>query len=169
MRSRIPPCSDIALCSGQQEDSSLIQTGLGSITPILVGNIRDEESFPQTPQELIFSKTIAADIFSDWTLQNINDETVQFKVLKTHTHFCNDMNVNFNLAKAGAGIALLPLSMVYEAIEKRELTHVLPEWQGPARKLYLVWPYQKTISARAKAFRTALTDFLHQQPWFEPL
>lgn len=159
---------DIALCSGQQENSSLIQNGLGNITPILVAGPTQKGNLPKTPQELTHINTIAGDIFTDWTLENLDDKS-KYNVLKTHTHYCNDMSVSLNLARAGAGIALLPMSLVHDAIERGELLHVLPDWHGPARKISLVWPYQKTISVRAKVFRKTLIDFLDEQPWFESI
>lgn len=58
------------------------------------------------------------------------------------------------------------MSMVYDRLENGELVQVLPQWQGPQRDIYLVWPRQRTLSVRARLFRDELENFLHAQPWF---
>jgi DNA-binding transcriptional LysR family regulator len=43
----------------------------------------------------------------------------------------NDQNVQFEAAASGAGIALLPESVVASALDDGTLVHVLPEWSTP--------------------------------------
>ena len=76
------------------------------------------------------------------------------------------MSVTLSLVKAGAGVALLPLSMVHTDIEQGRLVHLLPQWSGKPRLIYLIWPYQRTLSIRAKLFQKELLEFLGTQQWF---
>ena len=62
----------------------------------------------------------------------------------------------------------MPMSMVHGALATGELIRVLPEWRGQNREIFLVWPYRRSLSARAKLLRDELAQYLHQQSWFHP-
>lgn len=154
---------DIAIRSGPQQNSSLIQQKLGTITPILVASSALENCLPEEVSELESFPSIAAQLFSDWTLISDYDRR---SIHKRHNHISNDMAVTLNLVRAGAGIALLPMSVVYHEIESRELTRVLPSWSGIPREISLLWPKKRTLSARAKRLQEELIAFLADQDWF---
>lgn len=160
----IPNQIDIAIRSGPQENSSLIQQKLGAITPVLVASSASIERVPEDISELDLYPSIAAQLFSEWKLSNGGEERL---FNKKHNHISNDMAVTLNLVKAGAGIALLPLSMVYHDIKSGTLTRVMPSWSGVPREISILWPKKRTLSARSKKFRAALTEFLNNQDWFE--
>ena len=156
--------ADIALRSGQQPSSSLIQKRLGHIVPILVMSPHMQCPPPTSIDALQQAPSIASNMFSDWLL--INDQGDIHPLKKEHQHISNDMNITLNLTKAGAGIALMPMSMVYDALNKGELVRVLPEWHGQNREIFFVWPSRRSLSARAKLLKDQLTEFLKQQAWF---
>lgn len=109
------------------------------------------------------SASIAAQLFSEWQLtNNVNTHTLR----KEHIHTSNDMHTIVNLVKAGAGVALLPKSMVYKELATGELINILPDYRGVERELFLVWPYQRTLSLRAQCFKDKLCQFLAAQSWF---
>ncbi|QRV22349.1 LysR family transcriptional regulator [Marinomonas foliarum] len=158
--------ADIALRSGNQTNSSLIQNKLGHIEPVLVSSPQATFTLPDCIEELQNAPSIASKMFVDWLL--INQQGEHHQLNKEHRHISNDMNVTLNLAKAGAGITLMPMSMVIGALETGELVRILPEWRGQNREIFLVWPYRRSLSARAKLLKEELTKFLHQQHWFHP-
>ncbi|NLU97736.1 LysR family transcriptional regulator [Marinomonas sp. UCMA 3892] len=158
--------ADIALRSGNQPSSSLIQKKLGHIEPILVASPNMAFPLPKTIEDLQHAPSIASNMFADWLL--INNQEDRRPLNKEHRHISNDMTITLNLAKAGAGIALIPMSMVHGALETGELIRVLPEWRGQNREIFLVWPYRRSLSARAKLLKEEMTKFLHQQTWFHP-
>lgn len=158
--------ADIALRSGKQESSSLIQKYLGHIETILVAAPNASFPYPSEIDELAHCPSIAANMFYQWQLFHQGGEI--FEMQKHHQHTSNDMNFTLNLAKSGAGIALMPKSIVQPALEEGSLIRVLPQWKGQDREIFLVWPYRRSLSARAKAFRAALIQFLANQPWFTP-
>ncbi|MCS6192576.1 LysR family transcriptional regulator [Shewanella baltica] len=159
----IPQQVDIAICSGPQQNSSLIQQRIGSITPILVAAPNETNILPLEIGDLERYPSIAAQLFSDWILLSDN-ETQSLR--KKHHHISNDMNVTLNLVKAGAGIALLPMSMVHRELANGEVVRVFPAWAGVPREIFLLWPYQRTLSIRAKHFRDELSNYLREQQWF---
>ncbi|WP_418138470.1 LysR substrate-binding domain-containing protein [Marinomonas sp. RS-M-Aa-14] len=89
---------------------------------------------PSSIDALQQSPSIASNMFSDWLLMNRQGENYPMK--KEHQHISNDMNITLNLAKAGAGIALMPMSMVHGALATGELIRVLPEWRGQNREIF---------------------------------
>jgi DNA-binding transcriptional LysR family regulator len=156
--------ADIALRSGAQSNSSLIQKHVGNVRLVLVAAPQFAHALPENLEQLNDCPSVAANLFSDWLL--VNGGTTE-KLHKRHDHMSNDMRVILNLVKAGAGIALLPLSMVDDSLANGELVRVLSPWEGLRRDIFLVWPYQRTLSARARLFRDELVEYLHQQRWFE--
>jgi len=158
--------ADIALRSGPQPNSSLIQKLLGHIEPILVASPNMPHPLPNSIEELKNAPSIASQMFSDWPL--INRAGEMHALNKDHQHISNDMNITLNLTKAGAGISLIPMSIVNTDLKKGELIRVLPEWRGQDREIYLVWPYRRSLSARASLFKDELMSFLEKQTWFHP-
>ncbi|WP_020409101.1 LysR family transcriptional regulator [Hahella ganghwensis] len=158
--------ADVAIRIGQQPDSALIQKTLGYINTILVA--APEEIHLQTPpksiNELENRQTVATHILNHWELVHRNGQQTVLK--KPHRYISNDLSMVINIVKAGGGITLLPLSAVYDDLQSGKLVWVMPEWQGQERHFSLVWPYRRAVSVRAKAFISALTRFLHSQPWF---
>ena len=52
----------------------------------------------------------------------------------------NDAQALFRLAKAGAGLAVVPDFLVEEAIANGDIQHVLSEWELPPIEVYAAWP-----------------------------
>lgn len=154
---------DMAIRSGPQQNSALIQHRLGTITPVLVVSHSFKKAPPADISQLALYPSIAARLFSDWTLQSASEKRV---LPKKHNHVSNDMAVILNLVKAGAGVALLPLSMVHKELESGEFMRVLPAWSGEPREISLLWPKRQIQSARAAQFKTELVAFLSKQNWF---
>lgn len=155
---------DIAIRSGPQENSALVQRTIGTIVPVLVVSSTFQRPLPRLVSELEHCPSIAVHMFSQWHLYSGQG---QQRIQKKHNHICNDMTFVLNLVKAGAGVALLPLSMVQQGLDTGELIRVLPDWMGAPREISLLWPQKRTLSARAKLFRDELMCFLYQQNWIE--
>lgn len=154
---------DIAIRSGPQQNSSLIQQKIGTITPVLVISPTCHHQVPDDISSLETFPSIAAQLFSEWTLLSGDQKHL---IKKKHNHLSNDMAVTLNLVKAGAGVALLPMSMVYQEIESGVLSRILPSWSGVPREISLLWPKRRVLSARSKQFREELINFLKMQDWF---
>ena len=69
-----------------------------------------------------------------------------------------------DMPRVGAGIALLPVSELRGDFETGRLVHILPDWRGPAREIYVVWPTGRLLSARAKAMRDEMERFIRLTP-----
>jgi len=102
---------------------------------------------------------------ADWHLTSSANEQATLHI--QHKYVANDLSLVATLVKAGAGLALLPLSQIWDDLATGRLVRVLPEWAGQRRDIYLIRPHRLSSSARAQAFTEHLTAFLPAQPWFE--
>lgn len=156
--------ADLALRSGQSSNLSLIQRRVGEIQGVLVAS-PNLSPFPQTLEELKNTQSVAGQLFTDWHIIHASGQ--EEIIDKTHRHTSNDMRIAVNLVKHGQGVTFVPESLIYDDIQAGLLKRVLPEWRGRSREIYLVWPYRRSLSVRAKLVRDELTRFLHNQAWFK--
>ena len=155
--------ADLAIRIGKMPDSNLLQKRLGSVKTILVAkpgcwSISSLEALSNVP-------IVTPDVLTKWTLKRQSGEVHTLNVPPQFS--TNDLAVSKSMIKSGKTIGLLPMSEVHQDIENNLLEQLLPEWNGPIRVIYLVWPNRHSLSIRAKLFIECLTNYLHKQPWFE--
>lgn len=158
--------ADLAIRIGPQADSSLIQRYLGAIPTVLAAS----PSLPglaalQTPADIQRHTTVTSRAIADWHLTSNANEQATLHI--QHKHVVNDLALVATLVRAGAGLALLPLSQIWDDLATGKLVRVLPEWAGQRRDIYLIRPHRLSSSARAQVFMERLTAFLPTQPWLE--
>jgi DNA-binding transcriptional LysR family regulator len=83
-----------------------------------------------------------------------------FRVTATGPVCANNGDVLMHAAIGGAGIALLPRFIVDEAIARRALAVVLPEWQAPAIAVHAVYPPTRRMPLRTRRFIDFLVEAL---------
>lgn len=65
----------------------------------------------------------------------------------------NDADAYLSLVKSGVGIGQFPLSkLIQEEIQARRLIPILSEWQPERFPLYVVYPQNRYLTARVRAF-----------------
>jgi len=72
--------------------------------------------------------------------------------------FADEMETLANLAALGEGIALLP-AFLARGEKGRRLVQVLPEWHWGEGRLFLVYPGQRFVSPKLRAFIDLATEF----------
>lgn len=65
-------------------------------------------------------------------------------------------------ARDGLGLSLLPVSEVYNMLQSGELVMPLPNWFGPKRDLYLIWPSGRLLGAKAQAFKFDVQKYMRE-------
>ena len=60
------------------------------------------------------------------------------------------------IAQAGVGVVALPEFLASEAVRRRSLVRVLPEWSSPAVPCWAVFPGRRLMPARTRVFLDAL-------------
>ncbi|WP_295894967.1 LysR family transcriptional regulator [uncultured Vibrio sp.] len=153
--------ADIALRIGPQRDSELYQIGVGSIPTYLVASPHYlQRSAPlETLSDIEQHQRIAVTHLNAWPLTHVvsNKEVIinQKASLKV-----DDINVASQFAKDGHGLALLPATEVLKYLDSGELVMPLPQWQGPERELYLIWPSGKLLGAKARCLKDYIQMYL---------
>jgi len=143
---------DLAIRIGQLEESGLKVKHVGEVTLILVTTpsyINDYGPI-RHPKELINHNCItigSSKLNRTWYLKSkkeLLEIPVQPKVE------CNQMTSILQIAKSGAGIALVPLSLSKLELENKKLVRVLPEWSGVGLPVSMLSPISIASTARLK-------------------
>lgn len=82
----------------------------------------------------------------------------------------NSFELLLQLARAGAGIAVMPSFAVVDDLARGTLRHLLPEWHSPPFELFAVAPPASRLSARARLVIDALAAYAAKpvERWGEP-
>lgn len=75
----------------------------------------------------------------------------------------SDFTLLQTLIEKGAGIALLPQFVTKEALEKKALKRVLPEWSTYTGRLSLVWPASQHLAPRVRLFIDHIVEHFAEQ------
>lgn len=152
---------DVAIRTGKLKDSSLIAKKIGTICWVLFASPDYLKSAPplKKPQQLRDHKCLQFTRFSkeDWTISmkkgNIT-VPIQGDIL------VNDVDVIKAMVVAGQGVAMLPTYICHDEWKVGGLIRVLPGWQFKADPLYIVYPKQRFVSAKLRAFIDIATEEL---------
>ena len=151
---------DCAIRIGPLPDSELIARRFAWSRTVLIASRDVAASLEDTtsPKALAHTATIS---FAprgaplDWNLEN-GDDHVRFKPKSAIT--LGSLHATCAAAIAGGGVALVPEMVAAEALENGLLTRLMPQWQGPASALNLVYPAHRHTSPRLRAFFDVLLE-----------
>lgn len=147
---------DIALRTGQPQDSSLIGRRVGYCERTLVASKHYlEQHAPIThPQQLAEHRCIAHHAWNEWVLKQDN---AYYRWLLPPGHLTDNLVYARECALGDAGITQLPRFLTEGAMADDRLVAVLPEWEMEGNELWLVYPSRKLNSpALAKFIEFAL-------------
>ena len=150
---------DVAVRAGPLKDSGLIakrfvlgQFGLWASPSYLKNN-----SVPRNPDELKEHDCLRFAPFTGRKLQLTNGrERAQIALAGRIT--ADDFEALRALAVLGWGIALLPSFLCAEEAKERKLVSVLPNWRGDSVTISVVYPAQRFVSPKIRAFITAAQE-----------
>ena len=156
---------DVAICFGEQRDSSLTARTIALNRRMLCASPRYLESAgtPAHPSELRTHRCIVIrendETFGTWRLTMGNrSETVKVRGLLS----TNDGESALAWALDGHGILMRSEWDAKPYLESGRLRRVLQEWSLPPANVMAVYPTRQNLSARTRAFVNALVE------WFEP-
>ena len=75
----------------------------------------------------------------------------------------NDSSAQLIATLSGLGISQLPLFMAKPYLENGQLTQVMSDWRPPAFPLYLIYPPDRHLSGRMRAFKAWIMEIF--QPY----
>jgi DNA-binding transcriptional LysR family regulator len=159
---------DVALRAGALPDSSLVARKLFSLHSGLYASpdYIARRGKPARPQDLAQHDCIIFGrdrLLTSWRLQGPQGEIV---VDVTGRFGCNDFNFARGAAIGGIGIARLPAFGCAHDERERQLVRVLPEYIGDGGALFAVYPSQRHLTPKVRAF----VDFAaeHIGKWLPP-
>ncbi|HBV40030.1 MAG TPA: LysR family transcriptional regulator [Erwinia sp.] len=133
---------DIALRTGQPQDSSLIGRRIGYCDRMLVaspGYLARYEEITH-PQQLAEHRCIAHRAWNEWLLKK--DEEF-YRWLLPPVHTTDNLVYARECALEDAGITLLPRFLAEKPLAEGSLVRVLPAWKTAGNELWLVYPGRK--------------------------
>lgn len=159
---------DLALRVGPMVSSSLISRRLAKTQRILVASsdYLKRHGQPVSPDELARCQCISFGEQSSgrerWMLTaGEKSQQVSFKpVLRS-----DDMAAILQITQASGGIALIPVFVCRDKLEKGKLQRVLPKWSGPEAVFYLVYPEKELMPMRVRILLKFLLEKAEAEQW----
>lgn len=144
---------DIAIRTGELRDSSLIAKSLGTIRWALFANqdyLKLAEHL-ETPQDLHSHRCVQfTPLGRDaWNLTS-GENTLSIPM--PGRTMANNIGVVKAMAESAQGVALLPTFICKQSIVSGKLIRVLTDWQGKADPVHLVYPKQRFMPPKLRAF-----------------
>jgi DNA-binding transcriptional LysR family regulator len=156
--------TDIGIRAGRLRDSSLKAKRLGTSRFEFVASPRylDARGAPRRPAELrehrcIYALADPSRPQSSWDL--VNNGRVERVQLSAWCRV-NHKGTALALARAGAGIALVPVSMLPEYLRAGELARALEGWSLEPVPVHLVYPPQRVVSRKVREVSRFLEERL---------
>lgn len=75
----------------------------------------------------------------------------------------NDLNLVKSLTVSGLGVALIPTFLCYHEVKVGKLVRVLSNWRTEIKPVHFIYPSQKFVSPKIKAFIEVAGDILKKQ------
>ena len=157
---------DAAIRTGALRDSSLVARSLGTIRWALFASPAYLAKAPklQEPQDLKHHHCLQFTPMGrdSWTLYR-GDSSITLPL--SGKHIANSIGVIRAMTLRDQGVALLPTFACKPGQGGEALQQVLPNWQGAADPVHLVYPRQRFMPPKLRA----LIEISQQQlkPWFE--
>lgn len=144
---------DVAIRTGELRDSNLIAKSLGAIQWATFASTDYLAQAPalRAPSDLHQHTCIQFSPMGreSWTLQQADGSMT---IPLQGTTLINSIGVVHAMASNGQGVALLPTYICKTAVANGRLQRVLPEWQGRKDPLHLVYPQQRYMPPKLRAF-----------------
>lgn len=144
---------DAAIRTGPLRDSSLVAKSLGTVRWALFAS-RDymaRSAVLQQPQHLHAHHCLQFSPMGREAWELSNGRHSMHIPLPAHT-LANNIGVIHAMVQNGQGVGLLPTFICQAAMASGQLLRVLPEWQARADPVHLVYPSQRFMPPKLRAF-----------------
>jgi DNA-binding transcriptional LysR family regulator len=156
---------DAAIRTGTLRDSTLIAKSLGTICWGVFASREYLKQAPplEEPQHLHAHNCLQFTPMGRdaWDLSNGNSSIT---IPLTGRVMANSIGVIRAMAIKGQGVALLPTFTCKPGMIVGDLVHLLPDWYGKADPVHLVYPRQRFMPPKLRAFIDLAQDEMRQ--WF---
>jgi DNA-binding transcriptional LysR family regulator len=122
---------------------------------------------PETPEDLVNHNCLSYAYWSlhnEWSFKRAGEER---KVVVSGNLRGNNGDILNTAAIEGLGVILQPTFMVYQALQKRELVRVLPDWEVDALTVFAVYPHRKFLPPKVRSFIDFLAERFGPEPYWD--
>lgn len=152
---------DVAIRAGELRDSTLIAKRVGIACWALFASPDYLDAAPPlaSPRGLRRHRCLQFTSFgkSQWTLSNHKDSVT---VPMEGNLIVNDLGVIRLMTLHGQGVGLLPTYICREDMAAGRLVRVLPKWEARADPVHLVYPRQRFVPPKLRAFMDTAAEEL---------
>jgi LysR family transcriptional regulator, regulator for bpeEF and oprC len=160
---------DCVIRGGDLVEQSLVARRIGAISLVTAASpaYLQRHGVPQHPSDLEKGHTTVG-FFSARTGRFYpevfvkGDETVEF--VGTYKLSVNDSNAHTESLLAGLGISQIARFAAAPYLASGELVHVLPEWACPSVPIHVVYPPNRHLSAKTRAFVDWAAELFARHP-----
>jgi DNA-binding transcriptional LysR family regulator len=164
---------DLAIRIGVLEDSALVVRKLASSRRMLCAApaYLEQRRPPRTPGDLVSHNCLCANLLScgdEWRLSGKkNNKNGEVRVTVSGSFRSNNAEMLRAAALDGIGIADLPIWAVADELRSGRLRRVLPAWAPPVSTIYAVYPGNRLMSMKVRAFVDHLAQRFGRRPYWE--
>lgn len=158
---------DVGIRAGALADSTLIAKSLCSVKWFLVATPEylKKRGRPRVPDELRNHDCLLFGEGMEGAGIRLARSGRASHVAVPARFMVSDMDVLYDVAAAGLGIALLPEFRCVAALRAGRLTRVLSDWSAPSTGVHVVYPSHRHVSPKVKTFVEHLHDRMTPPPW----
>jgi DNA-binding transcriptional LysR family regulator len=160
---------DLAIRIGTLEDSALVVRKLASSRRVICAApaYLEQNGTPGHPDDLAAHNCLCTSLKAwgdQWRLAGKRGEA---RVNVSGSFRTNNAEMLRAAALDGVGIAALPTWAVAEELRSGRLRRVLVDWKGPVSTIYAVYPGNRLMSMKVRAFVSHLTRHFGRTPYWE--
>jgi DNA-binding transcriptional LysR family regulator len=153
--------NDLAIRAGALKDSRLIAKRfvLGQFALWASSVYLKKRGVPSHPRELSQHECLRFSRFKTKTWELTNGKETMTVAISGRV-LADDFETLKSIALLGEGIGFIPSFLCAEEAQQNELVRVLPHWHGDAVSFSLVYPAQRFVSPKIRAFITVAEEML---------
>lgn len=144
---------DLAIRAGELKDSTLVAKKIGSVyfAPFASPKYLKAKGTPAHPRDLRqhYCVQFTPLGIEEWRLTS-SKGTLNIPI--PGRMIVNNMTMVKMLTVMGEGIGFLPTFFCYPEVQSHKLVRVLPEWRSELSSLHFVYPAQRFVTPKLKAF-----------------
>ena len=154
---------DLSVRAGVQEDSSLraVKIGVSEFQLYASPEYLKKHGEPKTPKDLETHRCIAFKNIHPDGIWPLSSGGSRMKIKTPQRMSCDSLNMAMHLAIQGAGIALIPVFLGHEEVQKNQLIRILKTWGTEREPVYAVYPDQPYVPLKTKLFLEYLKKAFH--------
>jgi DNA-binding transcriptional LysR family regulator len=155
---------DLAVRAGKLKDSGLIarKFALGQFALWAAPAYLKKRSALFHPKDLTQHPFLQFSLFKNRSLELTNGKE-NTKIAVSGRLFADDFEVLKALAILGEGVVFLPNLLCAEEAKQNKLARVLPDWHGGTVTFSLVYPAQRFVSPKIRAFMAVAEEILNDK------